>query len=410
VAAFEPKDRAMALNQSLGLGNLIFYGTGTILGAGIFVVIGEVIGEAGVFAPFAYLAAALVAFTTALSFAELGARYPDAGGPVEYTDQAFGGRFLPDTCGWLLIAANVVSAATIVTGFVSYLNSFANVAHWIATLGLVATVTLVAAIGIKQSAWFMTVTTLIGIATLLFILWATRDNLVASPTEIMSAELNLDASSGILAGAFLAIYSFIGFGDMVQTAEEVKDVEKTLPRAMIISLIIVFMFYIMISLALVGSGRVDQIADAKAPLVEAVGDVGMPMLPVAIASLFVIVNGSLAQIVAASRMMMDMARDDRGGMPTVMQKVDDRTSTPMAATIVSGAAVLGLALFFPLKTLASGTSVAILLVFTAVNAALWRLKRTRQTDDLLSIWRIVPVLGTLFCALAIVGQIILWLI
>ena len=170
------------------------------------------------------------------------------------------------------------------------------------------------------------------------------------------------------------------------------------------------MFYIMISLALVGSGRVDQIADAKAPLVEAVSDVGMPMLPVAIASLFVIVNGSLAQIVAASRMMMDMARDDRGGMPTVMQKVDDRTSTPMAATIVSGAAVLGLALFFPLKTLASGTSVAILLVFTAVNAALWRLKRTRQTDDLLSIWRIVPVLGTLFCALAIVGQIILWLI
>ena len=197
---------------------------------------------------------------------------------------------------------------------------------------------------------------------------------------------------------------------MGQTAEEVKDVKKTLPRAMITSLLIVFVFYIAVSLALVGSDDKDGIADAQAPLVEAVTQEGWPKLPVAIASLFVIVNGALAQIVAASRMMMDMARDDRSVMPKRMEQVSDRTNTPIAATVVSGAVVLALALFFPLETLASGTSLAILLVFVVVNAALWRLKRRSQPDDVPDMWMAVPILGTAFCVLAVVGQVALWLV
>jgi len=401
----------MALERSMGLGTLTFYGTGTILGAGIFVVVGEVVGEAGVLAPIAYLLAGLVAFTTALSFAEMGARVPDAGGPMEYAAKGFGREWLSGATGWMLIVANLVSAATIVTGFVSYLDTFVEVPGWMAKLGLVVAITGVSIAGMKQSAWFMTVTTLIGMATLLFVLWVTKDSLIAAPGKIVSADgLGTGAATGIFAGAFLAIYSFIGFGDMGQTAEEVKDVKKTLPRAMITSLLIVFVFYIAVSLALVGSDDIDGIADAQAPLVEAVTQEGWPKLPVAIASLFVIVNGALAQIVAASRMMMDMARDDRSVMPKRMEQVSDRTNTPIAATVVSGAVVLALALFFPLETLASGTSLAILLVFVVVNAALWRLKRRSQPDDVPDMWMAVPILGTAFCVLAVVGQVALWLV
>ncbi len=401
----------MALERSMGLGNLIFYGTGTILGAGIFVVVGEVVGEAGVLAPVAYMVAALVAFTTAMSFAELGARIPDAGGPMEYADSAFGREWLADATGWMMIVANLVSAATITTGFVSYLNSFVDVPGWMATVGLIVAITAVALAGMKQSAWFMTVTTVIGIATLLFVLWATKDNLVAAPGKILSGDgLGAGAATGILAGAFLAVYSFIGFGDMSQTAEEVKDVERTLPRAMIVSLIIVFVFYIAISLALVGGDNTDAIAGAEAPLVEAATQKGWPAMPVAIASLFVIVNGSLAQIVAASRMMFDMARDDRSVMPEKMEKVSDKTNTPVLATLACGAVVLALALFFPLKTLASGTSLAILLVFVVSNAALWKLKKESQPDNVPNVWSIVPVLGFVFCVLAVVGQVALWVL
>jgi len=175
---------SISLERSMGLGTLIFYGTGTILGAGIFVVIGEVMGEAGALAPIAYAAAGLVAVFTALSFAEIAARVPTAGGPIDYTEKAFGSPAIAAIVGWLLIIANIVSGATITTGFVSYLNSFVEVPHWLATTGLVATLGIISIIGMKQSAWFMTVTTLVGLGTLLLMLWLLRDSLIGWPEAV----------------------------------------------------------------------------------------------------------------------------------------------------------------------------------------------------------------------------------
>ena len=162
----------MTLKRDMGLGGLIFYGTGTILGAGIFVVIGEVMGEAGPAAPLAYALAGLVAVFTALSFAEIGARVPTAAGAIDYVEAGFGDRAaLPAIVGWLLIAANIVSGATITTGFVSYLSSFVALPGWMATIGLLAVVGFVSVAGMKQAAWFMTATTALGLVTLLAILW-----------------------------------------------------------------------------------------------------------------------------------------------------------------------------------------------------------------------------------------------
>jgi amino acid transporter len=174
----------MALKRSLGLSGLVFYGTGTILGAGIFVVVGEVLGEAGPLAPFAYALAGFVAFLTALSFAEMGARVPSAGGPISYAEEAFGGSFLPAFSGWAIITANTVSAATITTGFVSYLSSFVSVPGWLVSLALLGLVGAVAIAGMKQAAWFMTITTLIGVATLATIVWLSRDTLQAWPQRL----------------------------------------------------------------------------------------------------------------------------------------------------------------------------------------------------------------------------------
>ncbi|MEE4201799.1 APC family permease [Erythrobacter sp.] len=402
----------MALERSMGLGNLIFYGTGTILGAGIFVVIGEVMGKAGALAPIAYAAAGLVAVFTALSFAEIAARVPTAGGAIDYTEKAFGSSALAAAVGWMLIVANIVSGATITTGFVSYLNSFVNVPQWVATTGLVALLGIISIAGMKQSAWFMTLTTLVGIGTLVLMLWLLRDSLLGWPEAFAQGEGigNAGAASGILAGAFLAIYSFIGFGDVAQTAEEVKDVKTTLPRAMWVVLIIVFIFYIAVSAALGGRSDIDEIASADAPLVyAATQDSGFPALPLAIASLFVIVNGALTQVIAASRLLLDMGRDGRSSMPEWVGRVNETTNTPIIATLIAVGVVLALALFVPLGTLASGTSLAILLVFIAVNAALWKLKREDQPDDVPNMWMIVPILGVVFCTLTVIGQIALWI-
>lgn len=397
----------------MGLGGLIFYGTGTILGAGIFVVIGEVIGEAGVLAPIAYAVAGVVALFTALSFAEIATRVPSAGGPIDYMREAFGGRALPALTGWTLVIANIVSGATITTGFVSYLNSFLEVPGWIATLALILPLAALSIAGMKQSAWFMSVTTVIGLATLLVILWLMRDALVAWPTRLAESGARIDAgaASAVFAGAFLAIYSFIGFGDVAQTAEEVKDVKRTLPRAMWVVLGLVFLFYLAVATALAGAPDRSGIAASEAPLVDAATSAsGFPALPLAIASLFVIANGALSQVVAASRLLLDLARDELPGAPALFARVSDRTQTPIPATLVTLLAVLALALFVPLKTLASGTSLAILLVFIAVNASLWRLKNREQPDDVPDMPKAVPILGVATCVLAVIGQLALWTI
>jgi amino acid transporter len=405
----------MALKRDMGLGGLIFYGTGTILGAGIFVVIGEVLGRAGPAAPFAYALAGLVAVFTALSFAEIGARVPTAAGAIDYVESAFGESFrLPAIVGWLLIVANIVSGATITTGFVSYLSSFVDLPHWIATVGLIALVGGVSIAGMKQAAWFMTTTTALGLVTLLAILWLARDGFLAWPGQLMAgdvfAEVEGSALTGILAGAFLAIYSFIGFGDMAQTAEEMKKPRRNLPRGIVATIVIVFAFYMLVAITLGGLYDIEAIADADAPLVfAATRDPDFPALPLALASLLVIVNGALTQIVAASRLMMDLGRDDRGGVPARLGNVSEKTNTPVAATLVVLAVVLVLALFVPLGTLASGTSLVILIVFAMVNAALWRLKRQSQPKEVPDLWIGVPAIGFVLCVLTIAGQVVLWL-
>lgn len=407
------------LKRSIGLWQLVFYGTGTILGAGIFVVIGEVLGEAGRLTPLAYAVAAVVAITSALSFAEMAARIPTAGGPIDYLEQAFGVRWLGSGVGWVLIVANTVSAATIVTGFVAYLNSFAGVPDWMATLALVIALGGVAIAGMRESAWLMSVTTLIGLGALLAVLWALRGALLASPSEILAGlGLGADANGGaersgpafggfgaVFAGAILAVYSFIGFGDMAQTAEEVHDVKRALPRAMMISLAVVFVFYILIAMSLVGTGQIDTIAQASAPLVKAVELSGWPGLPIAIASLFVIVNGSLTQIIAAARLLLDIARDERGA-PSIFARINGRTDTPIPATLVITGTVLALALLVPLKSLAELTSFAILIVFVGVNLSLVRVKRESQPHDVPNIPRWIPMLGAGVTSAALVGQLL----
>lgn len=404
------QDDESRLDRSVGLWQLTFYGSGTILGAGIFVVVGEVLGQAGRLTPLAYVLAGVVAITSALSFAELGARIPTAGGPVDYLERAFHTRWLGSGAGWMLMVANTVSAATIVTGFVAYLNSFASVPGWMATVALVLVLGGVSIAGMKQSAWMMTATTIIGIVTLVAVLWALRATLSEAPAELL---VGLGAKSGsgsgdlggLFAGAILAVYSFIGFGDMAQTAEEVRDVKRTLPRAMMISLVIVFVFYLLIASALVGTRQLSAIADAPAPLVKAVELSGWPGMPIAVASLFVIVNGALTQIIAASRLLLDIARDGRGA-PGIFARVSDTTDTPIPATLLIAGTVLTLALLVPLRPLAEATSFAILIVFVGVNLSLVRMKRRSQPDDVPDIPFFVPVLGAFVSAAALVGQIV----
>ncbi len=405
----ETTEQTGRLKRSIALPGLVFYGVGTILGAGIFVVIGEVIGEAGPLAPLSYALAGLIALATALSYAEIAARVPTAGGPIDYVEAASGDAMAGSVVGWFLMAANTVSAATITSGFIGYLSVFADVPGWAVAFGIVSALGLISAFGMKASTGFMVVTTSIGIVTILAVVWATRAGLAAAPAQAMAnlGDLSIATGMGLFAGAFLALYSFIGFGDMALTAEEVKDVEKTMPQAITIAFAIVFAFYLLVSAAVVGVGPTEHIADAKAPLVAAVTREGWQAWPIGIASLCVIVNGALTQMIGASRLLMDIGRDGRG-VPNVFGKINGRTGTPLVATATISLAVILLATLVPLKSLAEATSLIILVVFVAVNASLIVLKRQDQPEHAPNLWIGVPIIGAATCAAAACAHLIQW--
>ena len=364
------------LRRVLSLPLITFYGLGTILGAGIYVLIGKIAGVAGLYAPLAFLIAAAVAALTGFSYAELTSRYPRAGGESIYIQQGFGVRALSTLVGLLVAAAGLVSAATISHGFVGYLNVFVELPATPVIVAVVLALGGLAIWGILESAWAAAIATMIEIAGLVLIIAVASPSLETLPARWPELLPSADAAawSGIMLGAFLAFYAFIGFEDMANVAEEVKDPARNLPRAILIALVIATTFYLLVALVAVLSLPPAQLAASAAPLALIFEHAtGHPPALIAAISLFAVVNGALIQIIMASRMLYGMSA--AGWLPGVFAQVSSRTGTPIVATVAAASGVLLFALALPLATLAKVTSTIVLVVFTLVNLALIRIKR-----------------------------------
>ncbi len=364
------------LRRSLSLPLITFYGLGTILGAGIYVLVGKVAGVAGMYAPLAFVLAAIAAGLSAFTYMELCSRYPLAGGAAIYTQQGFGRRWLSMLVGWLIVVSGLVSAATITRGFAGYFRVFVDAPDaWIIS-GAVLALCLLAAWGIAQSVAAAAVATLVEVGGLVLILVVTASSFEGLPQRLPSLVPTLDTSAwqGIFLGSFLAFYAFIGFEDMVNVAEEVRHPERNLPRAILASIMISTLLYLGVSTAAVLALPLDELAATGAPLAllfeRATG--ASPKI-MAMISLFAVINGALIQIIMAARMLYAMSRE--GWLPKAVGKVNPRTRTPLRATVIVSAAVLVLALALPLVTLAKLTSSAVLAVFAIVALALIRMKR-----------------------------------
>jgi amino acid transporter len=388
-----------ALKRSLSLPLITFYGLGTIIGAGIYVLIGVVASKAGMFSPLAFLLAAFIAGFTAFSYAELSSRLPRSAGEAVYIQEAFGKRWLSSTVGWSVVAIGLVSSATIANGFVGYLGIFIQTPDWLAITCLVVSLGLIAAVGISQSVWMATIITLIEIGGLIYVLVVAGDNFSQLPSRLPELIPSFEASAwnGIFIGAFLAFYAFIGFEDMVNVAEEVKDAPRTLPKAIIIALVVSTILYLAVALVAVLALPINDLASSNAPLalivensVEASGN--KSTLFISAISLVAVINGALIQIIMASRVLYGMG--NTGMAPHRLAKIHPRTQTPLISTGLTTFAVLVLALWLPLVTLAQITSFITLTIFAVVNLSLIRLKlRTPNVPDTVHYPLWVPIIG-----------------
>ncbi|MDZ7828807.1 MAG: APC family permease [Halofilum sp. (in: g-proteobacteria)] len=392
------------LRRSLSLPLLFFYGLGTIVGAGIYVLMGEVAGEAGLGAPLAFALAALIAAFTAFSYAELSARFPQAAGEAVYLKTAFGRRWPAALAGWGVVAVGSVSSATLAHGFHGYLGLFLDLPAALTLTALIIALGSVAAWGIRESAWFAAAVTCIELGGLVWVVFSGADALATLPLRWQEMLPSTGAVTwiGLGAGAFLAFYAFIGFEDMVNVAEEVRNPQRTLPRAIIGALIASTLLYVVVALVAVLTVPMERLAGSPVPLAEVVrAGTGREPIWIGLVSLVAVVNGALIQIIMASRVLYGMGL--RGMGPARFARVHPRRRTPLLATLAVTAAVLVLALALPLGQLARITSLITLLVYAGVNAALWHIRRRdgRATDSVAwPLW--VPVAGFLV-SLALVG-------
>lgn len=394
------------LNKSLNAPMLAIYGAGTILGAGIYVLVGKIAGEAGYWLPLAFLIAAAVAAVNGLVYAELSTRSPHAGGPSDYVRKAFDLHWLAVLIGWMIVATGIVSAATIANGFAGYLGQFVDTPDWIVKAGLLAALGTVAAIGVRETAWFMAITTTLGILGLLWILYLGFFDAGGAQgwqayRESLPSLADASVVTGVLAATFLAVYAFIGFEDIVHVAEEVEKPRHAIPFAIVAALAVSAALYVAVAIAALMVVDPETLADSEAPLVEVNRAAGYPDWPLVVLSLWIIMNGALAQIVMATRVVYSLGEER--GAPKWLARVNDRTRTPLVATVVGTAVTVALAIGFPLKTLAAATSLIMLLIFATSNAALIVLER-REPEAPFDVPAFLPWVGLILSLALIAGN------
>ncbi|GGD65711.1 APC family permease [Croceicoccus mobilis] len=388
------------LEPALSRWVLAIYGLGTILGAGIYVVVGKVAGEAGSLAPVAFLVAAVAAWLTGLSYGELSARIPESGGSAAFVARAFNRQWLTAFIGWAIIATGLISAATITSGFVGYLAVFVALPKYLVVPLVIAALAAIAAIGVKEAAWTMIATTALEVLGLLLVIGFAGGSLADFPATFAQG---LDAPPevlvhGVLAGTVLSFYAYIGFEDLATLSEETTDSSRAIPFAIITALAISLCLYLAVSAIAVSTLSSETLRESGAPLSAIIARHGGPSDFLALIGLVTILNGALAQIVMASRVIHDLGTRRRAA-PRWLARISPRTRTPVRATVCSGVVIALLALFFPIQTLAAGTSTLMLLIFSCVCAGLVaiRMRGVAKGDGLPRYPIVVPILGSVIC-------------
>ncbi|NNM28940.1 MAG: amino acid permease [Akkermansiaceae bacterium] len=396
-----------SLKRSLSLPLLTLYGLGTILGAGIYVLIGEVAGNAGMRAPLAFLAAGVVAGFTGFSYAELSSRIPRSAGEAAYAGRAFRSRLPALGAGLGVVLTGIVSAATIANGFVGYLREFLPAHRELTIVVTVLCLGSLAAWGVTESviaAAVVTALEVIGIGLVLALTGSALGDFPARAVEF-APRLEWPQWTGLITAAYLAFFAFIGFEDIVNMAEETKRPERTLPRAILLSLGISTALYMLVATVAVLAMPPAEIARAEAPFAALLARHGkLATTTISLISLVAVINGALIQVMMAARVLYGMAA--QGLAPRPFAAVHPVRRTPLLATGVVTAAVLLLATALPLVSLAAATSTVTLLVFALMNASLLRIKMTADSPPAGS-FRVpaaVPGIGLLLCLAALALQ------
>lgn len=431
------------LSKTLSATNLISLGIGAIIGAGIFVLSGQAAAQyAGPAIALSFVISGLGCLFAGLCYAEFAAMVPIAGSAYTYSYATLG-EFFAWIIGWDLILEYLFTAPTVAVGwsshFVTFLHDFCGItfpAHlanapfnfvngeWVSTgaivnlpaMGIIAFLTVLLYVGIKESANFNNVMVITKVTVLLgvigFGLWFIFNHFAqakANWTPFIPANTGVDGQfgwSGILRGAGVIFFAYIGFDAVSTSAQEAKNPQRDMPRGIIGSLLICTVLFIVISLVLTGMQKYTELNNA-APVVNALIAAGAPAalrFVVEIAAIAGLSSVILVMLMGQPRIFFSMAND--GLLPSTFAKVHPKYKTPYVTTIITGvlAAIIGGLL--PLSLLGELVSIGTLLAFVIVCAAIivLRYKQPELPRPFKTpLVPLVPILGILICGAQMVG-------
>jgi amino acid transporter len=401
---------APSLRRSIGPVQMALYGLGSMLGAGIYGLIGKAAGQAGNAVWLAFVVALVAALLTALSYASLGSRYPRAAGAAYVTQRAYGFSLLSFMVGIALVCSGLTSIATQSQVFAANIAALFGLKDfplpWLA-LGFLLILTGIVFRGIRESIWVNVLCTLVEAGGLVLVIvagasyWGSVDYL--ETPAVPGAD---HAALMVMQAAVLAFFAFIGFEDMINVAEETREPERTVPLGLILAMAAAAVLYIGVAVTAVSVVPWAELAEAPGPITAVIGR-AVPSLPPAVftaITLFAVANTALVNYVTASRLIYGMAR--QGLLPPALGNVHAARRTPHIAVGVLFLVLAPLALLGTIAELAAATVLLLLLVFIVVNGALFILKgRKGEKPGRFEIPRAIPALGTFVCFVLIVVRV-----
>lgn len=380
------------LFRAIGLIALIIYGVGDILGAGIYALVGKIANHAGSFTWLSFAIAMGIILFTALSYSELGSRFPKSGGVSVYIHEAFQHEGISIFAGLLLFSATIFSMATLSQAFVGYFNSFGfHLPNWLGIFIFFTILLLINLRGIRHSSIANIICTTIEISGLLIVLvcgfwYLSKSNLLS-----FNNESNDFSIRGIFQGTALAFFAFTGFEDLANIAEEVKQPEKNLPRGILFSLSIAGLLYLGVSWIATAIIPGKVLGQSSSPLLDVVVK-SYPAIPTSLFSIiviFAVFNTTLLNYITASRLLYGMSKTNL--LPAFLQQVHSRYYTPYLAIFLIFPLIVSLGIFGTLEGLASSTSAIVLTVFSFSCIALIRIKWKEKKQNRLSKRFYVPL-------------------
>jgi APA family basic amino acid/polyamine antiporter len=410
----DTEEQGHQLQRAVGALDLTALGLGAIIGTGIFVVIGEAIGDAGPAIIVSFVLAGVTCAFSALAFAELASTIPVAGSAYTYS-YATMGELVAWIIGWDLILEYAVSVAGVAVGWGQYFNDLLDSLFGISlpeslagppgeggsfnlpAVFIVLAVTAVLCIGVRESARANSIMVLIKLCVLALFLGLG----VTAFTSGNLTPFTPNGTDGMVTAASVIFFAYIGFDAVSTSGEETRNPGRDLPIAIVGSLVIATLLYIAVAIVAVGALPFDKLNGAQAPLATALDEgagFGWASNIISFGALVAITSVVLTILYGQTRIFFAMCRD--GLMPVRWAYVHPKTRTPVYITGAFGTIIALIAAFVPLSEIVKLVNIGTLFAFLLVNLGVIILRRTRP--DLKRGFRVpwvpvFPIIGALLC-------------